>query len=359
MKYWRGYLIAAILLACNWALREFARAHSLLVDMVYPYVTRMVQSYLVDWSGGVSFCLWQVLLMAALVIGLAAVVLMVIFKWNPIQWLGWACAIVMLVVFANTCVYGLNEFSGPLAEDVRMEATDYNTAELEQAAIYYRDQANKLSGQLKRDEKGNVIFADFEALAKQASDGFETLVYEESMSVFAGSMKPVKPLGWAEQFTGWGIAGVTVGLTGEAAVNPQAPAVMLPFVMCQQMAKRMSIVVPQDASFAAYLACRSNAYTQFQYSGMLMSYRYCLQTLIRLDGVTGDGAAARVMAGQTAGVTQDLQLCDDFFGDNEPADSNACDLLVSWHIEEIVLPAQLIEQEKFNPLDKNQVGALD
>ena len=90
-----------------------------------------------------------------------------------------------------------------------------------------------------------------------------------------------------------------------------------------------------------------------------MSYRYCLQVLLRLDAVTGNGAAERVMAEQTEGVTQDLQLCDAFYGDKESAAASACDLLVSWHIEEIVLPAQLVEQDKFNPLDKNQVGALD
>ena len=203
-----------------------------------------------------------------------------------------------------------------------------------------------------------MIFSDFETLAAQAAEGFDALVYDKSMSVFAGSMLPVKKLGWSEQFTGWGIAGLTVGITGEAAVNPDAPSVMLPFVMCQQMAKRMSIVIPRDASFAAYLSCKENSDIQFRYSGMLMSYRYCLQTLIRLDAVTGNGAAARVMAEQTPGVTHDLQLCDDFFGENEPPDATACDLLVSWHIEEIVLPAQLVEQEKFNPMDKNQVGDL-
>ena len=358
MKYWRGYLVAAILLACNWALREFARAHTVLVDMIYPYMSRMVQSYLVDWSGGVSFCLWQVLLLLLLVFGLATVVLMVVFKWNPLQWLGWVCGVVAAVVLLNTCVYGLNEFSGPLAEDVRMGKTDYNIVELEEAAIYYRDLANALSEQITRDAEGKVVFDDFEVLATKAGDGFRSLVYDQSLAVFAGSAAPVKKLGWASQFTGWGIAGVTVGITGEAAVNPDAPAVMLPFVMCQQMAKRMSIVVPRDASFAGYLACKSNHNVQFQYSGMLMSYRYCLLALQRLDEVIESGAYNRVVAGQTAGVTQDLEQCDAFFGGRRQKDADTCDLLVSWHIEKIVLPAQQVEQEKFNPLDKEQVGEL-
>ena len=30
-----------------------------LVDMVYPYVTRSVQSFLTAWTGGFDFLVWQ------------------------------------------------------------------------------------------------------------------------------------------------------------------------------------------------------------------------------------------------------------------------------------------------------------
>ena len=57
MKYWRGYLVAAIFAACTWGLTEFAKTHTVLVDMIYPYVTRMAQNFLVGWSGNVEYCL--------------------------------------------------------------------------------------------------------------------------------------------------------------------------------------------------------------------------------------------------------------------------------------------------------------
>ena len=359
MKYWRGYLTAGILLACTWALREFAKAHTVLVDMIYPYVTRMAQIFLSGWSSGVDFCVWQMLLLALIAFVIASAVLMIILKWNPIRWGGWVCTVLAAVVFLNTGLYSLNEFSGPLSEDIRLEETDYNIVELENAAIYYRDQANVLADQLQRDEKGDVVFADFKTLANQAAKGFEELVYEESLSVFAGPMEPVKRLGWAGRYTAKGITGVTVGLTGEAAVNPETPPVMLPFAMCKEMARRASIAIERDAGFAATLACRKNTDSQFQYSGLLMSYRYCLKALEELDKVTGEGIAARVSAGETASVKRDLAVCDGFYGKNTQEDAKACDLLVSWHIQEIVLPTQLEEEEIFNPLDKTQVDLSD
>ena len=359
MKYWRGYLVAAILAACSWALNSFARAQSVLMDMVYPYVTRMAQSFLVDWSSGVEFCVWQMLLLAMIALIITSAILMIIFKWNPIRWGGWVCTAVAVVVFLNTILYGLNQYSGPLSEDVRLEETDYTITELENAAAYYRDQANILADVVSRDNSGNVQFADFDALAKQAADGFESLVYEQSLSVFAGATAPVKKLGWAGSFTSRGITGVMVGLTGEAAVNPQTPAVMMPFAMCREMAHRASIAIEKDASFGAYLACMANEDVSFRYSGALMAYRYCLKALEELDLVTGAGAADRVAELANANVTWDVAVCDSFFGEKKQDDADACDLLTSWHIQQIVLPSLLEEEQTFDPMDKSQVDLSD
>ena len=63
MKYWRGYLVAFIFAAITWALMQYGQAFTNLVDMVYPYVTRMAQIFLSGWSSGVDFCVWQVLLL--------------------------------------------------------------------------------------------------------------------------------------------------------------------------------------------------------------------------------------------------------------------------------------------------------
>ena len=359
MKYWRGYLTAAILLACNWALREFARAHTVLVDMIYPYVTRMAQEYLTGWSSGAAFCLWQTLVLVLAVIAVATIVLMIIFKWSPIQWLGWTCTAVAAVIFLNTCLYGLNEFSGPLSEDVRLEETEYTITELEEAAVYYRDQANSLAEQVSRGGSGDVSFDDFNILAVQAANGFDTLVYGQSLSVFAGPVQPVKKLNWAGWFTARGMTGITVGLTGEAGVNPQTPAVLLPFAMCREMARRMSIVIDRDAGFGAYLACMNNSNVQFRYSGALMGYRYCIKALEELDAVTGAGAAAQVAVGESDQLAHDLSICDDFFGETQQDDAKACDLLTSWHIQEIVLPTLVEEEELFDPMDKTQVDLSD
>ena len=77
MKYWRGFLVAAIFAAITWALTEFAKAHSVLVDMIYPYMARLISMTLTQWSSGMSACLWQVLLVILVLIGIGTLVLVI------------------------------------------------------------------------------------------------------------------------------------------------------------------------------------------------------------------------------------------------------------------------------------------
>ena len=92
MKYWRGYLVAGILAAAAWAMNQFAEAHTQLVDMVYPYVTRSVQSFLTAWTGGFEFLVWQTAILFLVIVLIATLVLVFIFRTKIIRWLGWAAA---------------------------------------------------------------------------------------------------------------------------------------------------------------------------------------------------------------------------------------------------------------------------
>ncbi len=359
MKYWRGYLVAAIVAAFTWALAAFAKGHSELVDMVYPYVSRMIQTYLANWSSGVGFCVWQVLLLVLIVLGLASVVLMIIFRWNPIQWGGWVLSVVCVIGLINTAIYGLNQYSGSLAEDVRLENAEYkySVSELETAGIFYRDKANELANQVQRDENGDVIYPEFAQLAVMAEEGFNVLTYDRFHAVFAGSTVPVKELGWSKRYTSRGVTGKTVALTGEAAVNPQTPAVIMPYAMCLEMSRRMCIATDSDANFAAFLACDANTAVEFQYAAYLMAYRQCYAAMASVAESSQEFSVYNLENGVGANMQHDLDVCAEFFGKKDMTDETASDLLVVWHIEEYVLPLQQEEEvAPFDPFDESAVN---
>lgn len=381
LKYWRGYLTAGIFGIFTWLLMEFAKGHAQVVDMIYPYVSRMIQTMLAQWSSGVDFCLWQVV---AVLLGLgllASIVLMVVLRWNPIQWFGWVLAVASGLFLLHTGIYGMNSYAGPLAEDVRLEVVEYTMDELAEATAYYRDQANTLATQVNRDGSGNLVYPTFEELAGQAADGFRELTYGEYEAVFAGSTLPVKKLGFEGLYTSMGITGVTMPLTGEAAVNPQIPVVSLPFTMCHEMCHRMCIAIERDANFGAFLACRANSSLEYRYSAYFMAYRYCYNALVSAGGSM---RAQEIAAGESALLKQDLAHYREFFSKNQDAKAtrladkandayikasgdsqgiasygDVCDLLVSLYIEEIVLPSQVVPEPEFDPFDKTQVDISD
>ena len=380
MKYWAGFLAAGIIGAVTWALQRLAENFEELVDMVYPYVTRTALGVLAGWSSGVSFCLWQ---MGALVLGIgliASIVLMIVMKWNPIRWFGWVLTGAAAIYFLNTLVFGLNYYAGPLAEDIRLEVRQYTVEELENASVYYRDKANFLAKQVKRDGNGDVAFEDFETLAEKAGSGFNALVYRFSYPVFAGSALPVKKLGWSDMYTSMGITGVTMGITGEAAVNPQIPAVSIPFTMCHEMAHRMSIATERDANFAGFLACMANEDLQYQYSGYFMAYRYCYNALAGANTMEASAAAARVASGVNEELKHDMDEYTRLFSSRQSKTATkvantandtylrtsgdsagirsygeVTDLLVSWHYQRVILPTITTQEKKFDPFDEKQV----
>ena len=384
MKYWFGYLVAAIIGGLTWVLMQFGQRFSTLVDMVYPYVIRTLQGILAQWSGSVDFLLWQLLAVALAVVILASLVAVVTSKKSLIGWGGWVLSALSLVYLLHTMFWGLNYYAGPLSDDIRMDVTQYTIEELADATKYYRDQANTLSQKVKRDGSGNLVYPDFDQLAQRAGMGFQRLVYDSSYPIFAGSNLPVKKLGWADMYTSMGITGVTFGLTGEAAVNPQIPQVLLPFTMCHEMSHRMCIASERDANFAAFLACSAHPDNEFEYSGYFMAFRYCYNSLASVRTTAAAQYTADLRNGISPQLQKDLDAYNAFFQAKQDqtatriADtandtylrasgeasgiasySQVCDLLVSWHIQEVVLPAISVTESPFDPYDKNQVDVSD
>ncbi len=380
MKYWGGYLTAAVFGAITWVLMQFGERFSVLVDMVYPYVIRTMQMFLAEWSGGVDFLLWQFLAVALAVVILASLVVVLALKRNPITWGGWVLAGLSFIYMLHTLLWGLNYYAGDLAQDMRLVVGKYTLSELVEATEYYRDKANALALEVNRDDAGNLVYPEFDTLAEMAGEGFDVLVYDYSYPVFAGSKYPVKELGWADMYSSMGITGFTFGLTGEAAVNPQIPATALPFTICHEMAHRMCIASERDANFTGFLACSVHPSVEYQYSAYFMAFRYCYNALASVNTQSAAAGVARVRNGINDALRYDMQAYNDFFSSRKSQTATnvantvndtylktsgetsgvasygqVCDLLVNWHIQTVVLPALTIEENPFDPYDESQV----
>ena len=354
MKYWRGFLVALIFVLISMAATWFASGHTALVDMVYPYMTRLIITTITQWTADISGCLWQTGLFILVLLSIGGIAALIFLKRNPIRLIGWILAIACGISMCNTLLYGLNDYAGPINEDVRLTMTDYTVSELTEATKFYRDKANALAEKVERDSKGNLKLPKFEELAEMAGGGFYNLTYKHAISLFAGSTVPVKKLGWT-MFYG-GVSGVTVALTGEACVNPNVPNIAMPYAMCKEMAKRMTIAREEDSKYAAFLACAANDSEIFKYSGYCIAYYYCYNTLAKVPTSTAQDNAKQLHGNASQTVKDDLADFEKFFGKFEdPMGDSVADMLTSDYIQAYITPLSQEVENPFDPYDKSQL----
>ena len=131
---------------------------------------------------------------------------------------------------------------------------------------------------------------------------------------------------------------------------------------------------------AAFLACQANSSVEFRYSAYFMAYRYCYNALASQNSQASKDAVQRITSGISDQLYHDMAAYNSFFATNRDdaatdfatkvndtyikvngdaqgvaSYGTVCDLLVSWHIQEFVLPLQKEEEVKFDPYDESKV----
>ena len=167
----------------------------------------------------------------------------------------------------------------------------------------------------------------------------------------------------AEIFTSRGQMGYTAAITGESAVNMEAPSFVIPFAISREMCHRMCIASERDKHFGAFLACQANDTAEFRYAGFVMAYRYCLNAL-------PDAVASTVASQANAQVRGDMDSWEVFVApaiklaeekaakeDKKPedVDGQIAGLLTDWHYQTVVLPSLVEPEVEFDPMDESQV----
>jgi hypothetical protein len=115
-----------------------------------------------------------------------------------------------------------------------------------------------------------------------------------------------------------------------------------------------------------------------------MAFRYCFNALASVKTVAAQQYAADLREGIGAKLQKDLTDYDNFFRAKQDkaateiantandtylrtsgetagiaSYSQVCDLLVNWHIQEVVLPSIAVEESHFDPYDETQVDISD
>ena len=161
-----------------------------------------------------------------------------------------------------------------------LETGPYSVEELAAVTEYFARQAAALAPQVPRDGEGHFA-AERSYCFNRGPEVYRNIVWEFP-SLHAKSVK-AKPLLCSRLQSILGFTGIYFPFTGEANVNVDAPACLLPATIAHEMSHQRMVASELEANFVGIAACVSCDDVVFQYSGYLMGLIQLCNALYPVD----------------------------------------------------------------------------
>lgn len=266
-----------------------------------------------------------VLLILLPVTGVRAIVKSVRFGHGGENALGWASGIFLtasLLLFLYMANCGVNYQRESFSEKSGLEAKQYTTEELKTVCLWLTEEVNSLAGQVERSDSGTMILAapaeagrenDTEADVEMSvpgsrnitgnangesrAAGAEEMTLQVLGDMAVQAMKKLaeeypdlkgyyphpKPVCISEILSYQNLSGVYSPFTIEANFNADMIDYNIPFTLCHELSHLRGFMQEEEANFIAFLACIGSGKQDFEYSGYLMGWVYCMNALRRAD----------------------------------------------------------------------------
>lgn len=195
------------------------------------------------------------------------------------SWLSCVLLTVGVLVFIYTVCCGINYHRRSFSEEEGIVTYHYSVDDLKKICIWLTDEVNARAGAVSRDESG-VMTLDV-AESSGAVEAMEHLA--EEFPVMEGFYPKPKKLIVSEILSYQGLTGIYLPFTVEANYNGDMTAYNIPFTACHELSHLRGFMQEQEANFIAFLACRNSDRMDFQYSGYLSGWVYCMNALYRAD----------------------------------------------------------------------------
>lgn len=195
------------------------------------------------------------------------------------SWLsGVLLAVGILAVLYTTCC-GINYQRRSFSEEEGIITYKYSAQDLKEICLWLTDEVNALSGEVERDSSGVMTLEGPEG--EGAVEAMQELA--EEFSSLDGYYPQPKKLLVSEILSYQGLTGVYSPFTVEANYNGDMTAYNIPFTTCHELSHLRGFMQEEEANFIAFLACIESERTDFQYSGYLSGWVYCMNALYRAD----------------------------------------------------------------------------
>ena len=165
--------------------------------------------------------------------------------------------------------WGANYYADDIETKTGIYVAPSSVELLAETTSYFAQQASVAAVGIKRDEQ--LLFsADLDEIFAESADIYTNISAE--FPFLAGKQIAAKPMFFSKIMSIISYSGFFFPFTGEANINTDSPACMIPVTIAHELAHQRGIASEDEANFAAILACVDTEYPEYIYSGYLLGF---------------------------------------------------------------------------------------
>lgn len=190
---------------------------------------------------------------------------------------------ILFLVYTLNC--GINYQRDSFAECIELEVEEYTVEELKMVCELLTEDINELTESVARDVNGLMVMEEennkFLFGGELAVDAMKktSTIYDELSGYYPQPKGLLCPWILSVQK----LSGIYSPFTIEANYNCAMVDYNIPFTMCHELSHLRGFMQEQEANFIAYLACMTSESAEFRYSGSMLGWIHCMNTLYDAD----------------------------------------------------------------------------
>lgn len=276
-------LMSAALMILSARVPDFAEWYS---EYIYPLAVNTIGRV----SGMVPFSVSEIGIYILLATFFATLMRMIIKaaggrkkgKASPVLFASWISGVLLaagILAFLYTACCGINYHRRSFSGEEGIITYQYSADDLKEICVWLTEEVNARADTVTRDADGLLTLDGAER------DGGVKAMQQLAVEFpsLAGYYPQPKELLISEILSYQGLTGIYLPFTVEANYNGDMPAYDKPFTVCHELSHLRGFMEEQEANFIAFLACIGSERADFQYSGYLSGWVYCMNALYRAD----------------------------------------------------------------------------
>ncbi len=196
-----------------------------------------------------------------------------------LRFTAWVLSIALLVFML---MHGANYHRQPLSQSLNLPNRKYSAEDLYTVTCDVADKASAAREKLPEDQNGCVKFSMSQSdILKLADNAYSNI--SKDYPFLKTAVWRVKPIALSHLLSYTSTTGIYCPWTSEANVNVDIPDYSIPFTATHEIAHTMGFAREDECNFLAFLACSTSGIPDFEYSGYLSAFSYCINTLYDAD----------------------------------------------------------------------------